>query len=435
MSIIKFVHAADLHLDSPFKGIQKASGEVGERLREATFQAYGNIVGLCIRERVDALLIAGDIFDGADRSIRAQVRFQKGLQQLADNNIRVFLCHGNHDPLDSWSSAVKFPGNCVRFTEEVTSVPVFPGDAERAIVTGYSYPKREVVENVITKFDTALAKNTIQQAQFSIGLLHANVGNNRAHSNYAPCSLEDLQRVSAIDYWSLGHIHKHDILHQTAPTVVYSGNSQGRHINEQGERGVYLVTAHSAEDTELKFVPTDVVRWVSLALSIEGLESIDELPDKVHEAITTTVSANQGRDLVFRLTLIGRGPLHSELTLAKTDELAEAINDRSKDYAAPPHFAWCERVVSRAVPDFDIEAHKTSEDFTGEVLRVFTELANSPEELANIQNLLSEELYKSTGKINTLMSKLELNPSKLGQIIASAEHKFIDLLLKEDNSQ
>ena len=127
MPSLKFVHAADLHLDSPFVGMRsEAPDYVADALSRATFDAYANIIDLCIRERVDALLIAGDVYDGGDRSLRAQLKFGDGLQRLDDAGIRSFACHGNHDPLDGWEARLDLPGGCVRFGPEVTGMPIFP---------------------------------------------------------------------------------------------------------------------------------------------------------------------------------------------------------------------------------------------------------------------------------------------------------------------
>ena len=142
---LKFVHTADLHLDSPFTGLKStAPDNVARLLYEATFDAYTNIIDLCITERVDALLVAGDIYDGADRSFRAQHRFIAGLQQLDDAGIRSFVCHGNHDPLDGWEARLDYPPTCYRFGEEFESAPVFQDDPDRAVVYGisYSHPRR-----------------------------------------------------------------------------------------------------------------------------------------------------------------------------------------------------------------------------------------------------------------------------------------------------
>ena len=124
MSVVRFVHAADLHLDSPFRGLREVEPAVGAELREATFAAYDKIIDLCLAEKVDALLVAGDIYDGRDRSLRAQLRFRDGLQRLADAGIRSFVCHGNHDPLDGWEAQLDMPEGCQRFGSEVEAVPL-----------------------------------------------------------------------------------------------------------------------------------------------------------------------------------------------------------------------------------------------------------------------------------------------------------------------
>jgi len=134
MARLKFVHSADLHLDSPFDALRSLAPEIAETLYEATFKAYDNIIDLCIQENADALLVAGDIFDGADRSLRAQLKFVDGLNRLEAANIRAFICHGNHDPLSGWEAQVTLPPNCHRFGSELEQVPVFEDEPDRAVV-------------------------------------------------------------------------------------------------------------------------------------------------------------------------------------------------------------------------------------------------------------------------------------------------------------
>ena len=139
MTRIRFVHAADLHLDSPFVGIKAvAPDNVASALYGATFAAYENIIKLCIDEQVDALLIAGDVYDSADRSLRAQLKFVDGLKRLDDAGIRSFVCHGNHDPLNGWEARLDYPPSCIRFGAEFEAVPVFEDDPQRAVVHGIS---------------------------------------------------------------------------------------------------------------------------------------------------------------------------------------------------------------------------------------------------------------------------------------------------------
>ena len=115
MTRLKFVHTADLHLDSPFGGLRSIAPEIAETLYQATFNAYNNIIDLCIQEQVDALLIAGDVFDGADRSLKAQRKFVDGLNRLDGAKIRSFVFHGNHEPLNGGDAQVQFPRRCHRF--------------------------------------------------------------------------------------------------------------------------------------------------------------------------------------------------------------------------------------------------------------------------------------------------------------------------------
>ena len=152
MTRIRFVHAADLHLDSPFVGIRAAAPDnVARALHDATFAAYENIIEFCIDERVDALLVAGDVYDSSDRSLRAQLRFVEGLKRLDDAGIRSFVCHGNHDPLDGWEARLDYPPGCTRFGPDFEAVPVFEDDPERAVVHGISYPTRDVYDNLVPK--------------------------------------------------------------------------------------------------------------------------------------------------------------------------------------------------------------------------------------------------------------------------------------------
>ena len=159
-------------------------------------------------------MVAGDVYDSADRSLRAQLKFIQGLKRLDEAGIRSFVCHGNHDPLDGWQARLEYPPTCTRFGPEFQAVPVFEDDPKRAVVHGISYPKRDVYENLVSRL-TDVDSNT-----FSIGLMHANVGNRPGHDPYAPCSLDDLVRPE-IDYWALGHVHTREVISAKSPTIVY----------------------------------------------------------------------------------------------------------------------------------------------------------------------------------------------------------------------
>ena len=427
MTRLKFVHAADLHLDSPFRGIRsEAPDYVADTLHRATFDAYENIISLCLREQVDALLVAGDIYDGADRSLRAQLKFVDGLARLDGAGIRSFICHGNHDPLDGWEARLALPPGCVRFGPEVTGEPVFPGEPERAAVYGVSYPRREVRENLSPHFSGLLSKG------FNVGLLHANVGGNSDHDSYAPCSVADLAETG-LDYWALGHIHTRQVLRQERPTVVYPGNPQGRHPLETGARGVYLVDVDDYGGATLDFRPVDVVRWETLEVGIAGLETEQELLDAVDAAAAACAGAAGGRSVVFRLTLSGRGPLHRWLRSAGTvEELRERVNEQyAPSTSSGQVWLWCERIQVDTASPVDRKQAALREDFAGDLARLGGELRDDPVALGELRNAL-RVLYANSNASPYLRSYLP-SDGELLELLAAAEDECLASLVNEED--
>ncbi|MCH8309873.1 MAG: DNA repair exonuclease [Chloroflexi bacterium] len=419
MSIIRFVHAADLHLDSPFKGMADVQPEIATRLRDATFDAYQNIIDLCISEGVDALLIAGDVFDGADHSLRAQREFVDGLRRLDEANIRSFICHGNHDPLDGWEAKIPFPSSAVRFGADVEKAPVFLDDPDRAVVYGVSYPVRDVTDNLVLQFRAA------GHERASIGLIHANVGSNANHANYAPCTLEDLERTK-YDYWALGHVHTRDVMREQSPAVVYPGNPQGRHPNETGARGVYLVDIADSGEVSLDFRAVDTVRWESLEISIADLENDQELVDAVDQAVEDARNAADGRDLVIRLTLSGRGPTHASLVREGfVDDIRSQLNDT---WSGRRPFTYCERVSNATSPTVDRNERLKADDFVGDLLRLVDSFEDEPQLLETLYSEL-EPLYGNS-RASRYLGDVKPTPDELVAILKSAEDICMDMLLE-----
>ena len=428
MARLRFVHAADLHLDSPFRGIRsEAPGYVADSLRRATFDAYENIIALCLRESVDALLVAGDVYDGADRSLRAQLKFVEGLARLDAAGIRSFICHGNHDPLDGWEARLSLPPGCVRFGPQVTGEPVFADAPERAAVYGVSYPTREVRENLTPLFTQASLGGG-----FGIGLLHANVGGNPNHDSYAPCSVTDLAETG-LDYWALGHVHTRQVLRQERPTVVYPGNPQGRHPLETGERGIYLVEVDDYGAVSLDFHPVDVVRWETLEVGVAGLEAEQELLDAVDSATAACADAAGGRSVVFRLALAGRGPLHLWLRSAGTvEELRERVNEQyAPSTSSGQAWLWCERIQADTASPVDREQVALREDFAGDLARLGGELRGDPAALGELRDAL-RVLYANSNAAPYLRNHLP-SDEELLELLAAAEDECLASLVHEED--
>ena len=423
MARLRFVHAADLHLDSPFRGIRsEAPAHVAETLHRATFDAYQNIVDLCIREKVDALLVAGDVYDGADRSLRAQLKFVEGLKRLDEAGIRSFICHGNHDPLDGWEARLDLPPGCVRFTSEVTGVPVFPNEPNRAAVYGISYPRREVRDNLAPRF-----REVVPSGGFNVGLLHANVGGNIDHGSYSPCSVADLEDGN-VNYWALGHVHTRQELRKQTPAIVYPGNPQGRHPRETGARGVYLVDVDDYGSARLDFRPVDVVRWETLSLDIAGLEKEQALIDAVNNLVESALEAAEGRSVVTRLSITGRGALHSWLRRPETeDDLREQLNDL---HANANPWLWCERIQMETASAVDREQMALREDFAGDLARLAGGMQEDPDALAELRESL-RELYVNSNARHYLRDD-QPSDDELRALLAAAEDECLAGLGVED---
>ena len=355
MTHLRFVHAADLHLDSPFVGIKATAPEnVASALHEATFRAYENIVNLCIKEQVDALLVAGDVYDSADRSLRAQLKFVTGLKQLHDAGIRSYICHGNHDPLDGWEAKLDYPPSCARFGAKFEAAPVFKDDPGRAVVHGISYPTRDVYDNMTRGL------GTVDSETFSIGLMHANVDGNTAHASYAPCSLDDLFSTD-VDYWALGHVHTRQILSEQPASVVYPGNPQGRHPSESGARGVYLVEVDNGKNVHLEFRAMDSVRWERSFLDISHMETEQELLGSLHQSMDDTLEGADGRAVVLRMTLVGPSSLHN--SLRRPGYIEDVTDELNTEWAESTPFAWCERIEDETAAPFNRQERIEGSDF------------------------------------------------------------------------
>lgn len=422
MPSYSFVHAADLHLDSPFKGLRQTAPGIADTLKNSTFEAFDAILEFCIQEKVDALLIAGDIFDSADQSLAAQLRFVDGLKLLESAGIRSFVCHGNHDPMDSWHSQVTFPSNTYRFGSTVSSSELRPGDPDSPIVYGYSYPVREVRDNLIPLF-----KPEIQAGRIGIGLVHANVGSDTGHDSYAPCTIDDLSNIG-IKYWALGHVHTRQEISLPDGIAVYPGNPQGRHANERGARGVYLVKITEAGVFQQTFRPVDMVRWEQIDIEISGHYERDSLEQAIEQEIDRILQASENRHLVYRIRLAGRGSLHS---LVSQPEYVETLTTTLNGvWTERRPFAYCDRITTSTRPPINREEYLKREDFLGDLVRLFDQLKEDPEERPELLEDL-KQLYQHPRLRKYLADELP-DGGDLKELIDGAESICLDLLANEE---
>lgn len=384
MRAFRFIHCADLHIDSPFKGLARLQEEVAGVCREATFRAVKNIVDIALEERVDFITVAGDIYDSAQRSLRAAVFFRDQMARLAREGISVFLVAGNHDPLDSLVTPLQLPEGVHLFGNEQGSVPVVRQGVEVAKVYGISFPTAVVEENL------ALRLRPHSKAPFAIGLLHCNVAGQRGHENYAPCTLDDLSD-SGMDVWCLGHVHSYGLLLPSHPMVIYPGCTQGRHINESGQRGCALISVDEARGITARFVPVHQVRWEQVEVDISEIEDVDGLLEKVENQVYSISSGGPEDLLVIRILWHGRGLLHRWLSEQKMEDLRTMLQDRVTGSRAAIYIGSIENATR---PLIDRESLLMQESFAGDFVRLIKEARDGGPALKVVMDSLSE-LFKN----------------------------------------
>jgi len=301
--VMKFIHAADLHLDSRLEGLARYEGAPVDELRGATRRALENLVALAIEEQVAFVLIAGDVYDGDWRDYNTGLYFARQMTRLREARIPVVMIRGNHDAESQISRGLRLPDN-------VTELPTnAPGTKRfndlRVAIHGQGFATAAV------KDDLSAAYPAPVPGWFNIGLLHTSAEGRPGHENYAPCSPEALAS-HGYDYWALGHVHQREVLCED-PWIVFPGNPQGRHIRETGAKGCALVEVVDGRVARVEHRPLDVVRWVNCSIDAAGAADGAELLERVAAGLQGAESAAEGRLLAARLSLAGSCPAHAWL--------------------------------------------------------------------------------------------------------------------------
>lgn len=393
----RFLHAADLHLDTPFVGIGRVAEEIAAELRDASLRAWDALVDTAIARRVDFIVLAGDIYDGAERGLRAQIRFHNGLRRLDQERIRVFIAHGNHDPVDEgWSAIQAWPSTTTVFDSgRVNEVPFAASDGTPVVVHGISFSTRAEPANLASRFPIVSA------GAFAVAVLHANVGGDPAHDPYSPCTLDDLT-ASGHHYWALGHIHTRQILHR-APHVVYPGNLQGRGFGagERGAKGAMLVTVQDRA-VETEFVALDQARFVDFDIDVTDCADIAAAHAAVVEAGETESSEADGRRLLARATLTGTSDFGAEL---QHPDFIASLRDASPD-------VWWAEVRVRVRRPLDLDALRGGQDLRAAVVAERDTL---------VDHDALDELVKAAVPDATLRTLLDaLDPAEIRDLLDDA---------------
>jgi predicted phosphodiesterase len=422
MSRFRFLHAADLHLDSPMHGVAAGlPAALAEQVRDASLSALDRLVELALDQQVQFVLLAGDLYDGPTRGVRAQVRLAAALQRLNAAGIDVLIVLGNHDPLESTrQSLVLGPRTTLFGADAVTQVEVRRGEQLLATIHGISFRTRATHENLAARFRRV-------GDGFEIGLLHAALeGASADHSPYAPCRLADLQH-SRLDYWALGHIHAGGVLSASSPTVVYPGCTQGRSFkpSECGPKGAWVVEVERGRLTSPpQFHPIDAVRFLEAAVDIGALDSPPALCDRLISAGEKLAAEHPQVTLLVRARLQGRGPLNALLAESRAiPQLLATLRESQPERDG--RLFWC-GLIDRTEPALNLTQLAGRGDLTACVIDAAQQ--------ADLTALLNGVRAQIPAGLAPVLSRDSLWPQAEPQLLSRALSLALSKLL-ETNSR
>ncbi len=352
---ITLLHAADLHLGTPFKGVGEVSPWLRMRLVESSFEALRRLVDLA-RES-DMLLLAGDLLETGLPHLRARLELIKALNILSAEGVRVFIVAGNHDPYPSWEG-VSFPQGVYFFTPHGEKVEVSLG-GHKVSVSGISHGGKEVRDNLVHRLPSG-------DGDLRLALIHAYLQGQEGHDPYAPCLLDDLLSRD-FNYWALGHIHKAQVMRED-PWVVYPGNLQGRHFREDGPKGCYRV-AWDAGAFQVEFRPLAPVVWTKKVLRLEGVEDEGTLMERL-ESLKEEVRGPEG--VLLRVILEGPTPMYS-LEREEWSQIEEMLNEGEEHEG----FVWV-TLEKRLLPPLDLEELSSRDEFLARLIKGASGLESDP---------------------------------------------------------
>ncbi|MNH99395.1 putative metallophosphoesterase YhaO [compost metagenome] len=336
MSSFRFIHAADLHLGSPFQGLALKDADLAELFVEASRKAFSALVDEAVERKVDFFIVAGDVYDGDWKDNKIGLFFNREVARLERAGIPVFLLKGNHDAESVITRTITLPKNVSEFP---TGKPgTFRLEHLKVALHGQGFAERSANENL------ALAYPRPEAGWFNIGVLHTSLTGREPHAPYAPCSVEDL-RSRGYDYWALGHVHDFEIVAKD-PLVVFPGNLQGRSIRETGAKGAVLVTVEDGRIAYERLI-TDSARFAELTIAVEADDTPAALLRRVEYAIEPIADAMEGRPLALRVRITGKSRVRNQL-LSKAEDFRDEVQAACHRGHAD---IWLEKLDLRIEPD------------------------------------------------------------------------------------
>ena len=411
---MRFIHCADVHLDTPLQGLAQYPGAPVSEIRNATRRAFEKLLDAAVTERVDFLIIAGDLYDTGLKSFESALFFNKQMARLKDAGIDVYLIYGNHDAASKLIKQLRPPSNVHIF--RASEPQTYTNDELRVAIHGQSFATPEVIEDLAAKYPPPVP------GFFNIGVLHTNLAGISEHANYAPCTLESLKN-KGYQYWALGHVHNRQIL-CSDPYIVYPGNIQGRHGKEQGEKSCVLVTVSDTGAISIDTISTSAVPWFQADVDASGCQTADEVYEKLRIELEGMLPQSKERVTAVRLRIVGTTEAHAELSRDLEQVRHEAISIANE---CGNGLFWVERVQVATSPRLNRDDLLKRDDPIGEVVRIIATLRQDPASLAN-WDAIAELQKKLPDEVADGAEPVKLDVLTLSTAIEEAEAVLLSRL-------
>jgi exonuclease SbcD len=388
--MLKFLHSADLHLDSPMRGLERYEGAPVEQIRGATRRALENLVQLALEENARFVIIAGDLYDTDWKDYNTALFLSQQMSRLRQDGIQVFVVAGNHDAASQITRSLRMPDN-VKILSTREPETILLKDLGIAI-HGQGFAERAVRDDLSANYPPA------RKGFFNIGILHSAATGRPGHEPYAPCTIEGLLSKN-YDYWALGHVHQREILHEN-PWIVFPGNTQGRHINESGTKGCTVVMVQDGRCTGVEHRNLDVLRWTLCDIDVSGADSIEDFLDLTRPRLEEA-SRDAGELLIAaRIQFRGASGAHADMVRDPEKWISE-IRAAATDLSGGT--IWIEKVRFATQSRISLEERLAQNDPVADLLRLVQELQPSDEilkplkdELTSLRSRLPAELLRDS---------------------------------------
>lgn len=419
--MFRFVHAADVHLDSPLVGLDRYESAPVGSMRGATRRAFENLVQVAIDEEAAFVLLAGDLYDGDWKDYRTGLFFVDQMVKLREAGIPVFVVAGNHDAASQLTKNLRPPDNVHFLSTRKPETRLVEGID--VAIHGQGFALRAVPEDIAASYPVA------DPALFHVGLLHTSLDGREGHAAYAPTSPQILAQ-KGYQYWALGHVHKREIVSQD-PWIVFPGNLQGRHAREVGPKGCTIVTVDDVGVARVEERSVDVVRWAVCHVDAGGAKTTDDILERVSRDVTTEADRSDGRTLAVRVEVAGVVACHDEVA-ADPGRWTQEVRGLAAGVTSTE--VWVERVRFATVRPGDLTGLAARNDALGSLLLELqapaddlSEATALRESLSDIRSILPRELLDADGGFDPH------NPQVFSRLVADARDLLVARIVREES--